>query len=143
MGPTRNAMDHLPAPRTPRNDVTLPRSGPARRVLVVDDNAEAADSLAEIVSLLGHAVEVAYDGPSALDKARAHPPDVVLCDIGLPGMSGYEVAAALRAAGAASMQLVAVTGYTRPEDLQRAARAGFDVHLAKPCDPAQIERLLA
>ncbi len=119
-----------------------PREASGRRVLVVDDNADAADSLAQIVALLGHRVEVAYDGPSALDKARAHAPEIVLCDIGLPGMSGYEVATTLRARGGASMQLVAVSGYARPEDVARAEQAGFDLHLAKPCDPAQIERLL-
>lgn len=128
------------------NDVESPTGTPGeatrRRVLVVDDNADSADSLAEIVALLGHRVEVAYDGPSALAKAHAHAPEIVLCDIGLPGMSGYEVAMALRARGGAAMQLVAVSGYARPEDVERAERAGFDLHLAKPCDPAQIERLL-
>ena len=63
-----------------------------RRVLVVDDNVDAADSLAELVQLFGHSTEIAYDGPTALAKAQANPPDVVLCDIGLPGMSGYDVA---------------------------------------------------
>ncbi len=114
----------------------------ARRVLVVDDNRDAAESLADLVSMLGHATEVAYDGPSALEKARAHPPDVVLCDIGLPGMDGYEVARALRAQHGPAIQLVAVSGYAQPEDVRRAGEAGFDAHLAKPPDPLEIERIL-
>jgi PAS domain S-box-containing protein len=125
---------------TQRGGSAPPSKG--RRVLVVDDNADAAESLAEIVSMLGYAVEIAYDGPTALEMARASTPDVVLCDIGLPGMNGYEVARALRASGANGMQLIAVSGYALPEDVTRAVEAGFDGHLAKPCDPAQIERLL-
>jgi CheY-like chemotaxis protein len=109
---------------------------------VVDDNVDAAESLAEIATMMGHVVEVAFDGPSAIAKARANPPDVVLCDIGLPGMSGYDVARALRASGH-GMQLVAVSGYAQPEDVKRAVEAGFDGHVAKPVDPADIERLLA
>jgi PAS domain S-box-containing protein len=114
----------------------------SRRVLVVDDNHDAAQSMAEIVEMLGHAVEVAYDGPSAVEKARANPPDVVLCDIGLPGMSGYDVARVLRASDVDRMQLVAVTGYAQPEDLKAAVEAGFDSHLAKPASADDIERLL-
>ncbi len=113
------------------------------RVLVVDDNPDAADSLAEIVQLFGHTTEVAYDGPTALARALASPPDVVLCDLGLPGMSGYDVARALRAAGPDGVRLIAVSGYAQPDDLRRAADAGFDGHVAKPPDPAVIERLLA
>jgi signal transduction histidine kinase/CheY-like chemotaxis protein len=113
-----------------------------RHVLVVDDNRDAAQSLADVVELLGHSAEVAHDGPSAIARASASPPDVVLCDIGLPGMSGYEIARALRASGSA-IRLFAVSGYAQPEDVQKAVEAGFDGHLAKPCDLAAIERLLA
>jgi PAS domain S-box-containing protein len=119
-----------------------PAARRARRVLVVDDNADAADSLAELLTLLGHAVDVAYDGPTAVERARASPPEVVLCDLGLPGMSGYEVARALRG-GVDGMQLFALSGYAQPDDVRKAAEAGFDGHVAKPCDPAEIERLLA
>ena len=118
------------------------RSEGACRVLVVDDNRDAAESLAELASMLGHVVEVAYDGASALETARDHRPDVVLCDLGMPGMSGYEVARALRASLGSAVRLVAVTGYAQPEDLARAIEAGFDAHVAKPADPAEIERLL-
>jgi PAS domain S-box-containing protein len=120
----------------------LERATGGRRVLVVDDNADAAESLADVVAMLGHVAEVAYDGPSAVAMARANPPDVVLCDIGLPGMSGYEVAKALREAGT-SMQLIAVSGYGQPEDVKKAVEAGFDGHLAKPPNVDDLERLLA
>jgi PAS domain S-box-containing protein len=114
-----------------------------RRVLVVDDNRDGAETLAELVRMLGHDVETAFDGPTALEKARGNPPDVVLCDIGLPGMDGYEVARALRSTHDGRIRLVAVSGYAQPEDLERAAEAGFDEHIAKPPDPAQIESVLA
>ncbi len=103
----------------------------------------AAESLAELVGLFGHRVEVAFDGPSAIEKVRQHRPEIVLCDIGLPGMTGYDVAKALRAELDGNIRLVAVSGYAQPEDVKRAEDAGFDAHLAKPADPAAIERLLA
>ncbi len=115
----------------------------ARRVLVVDDNVDAAESLCDVVAFLGHAVEAVHDGPSALARVRDHHPDVVLCDIGLPGMDGYEVARAIRAEpDLADVRLVAVSGYAQPEDRARARQAGFDAHVAKPADPADIGRLL-
>jgi PAS domain S-box-containing protein len=117
-------------------------SSTGRRVLIVDDSQDAADSLAEIVQLMGHTTEVAYDGPSALEKARTFRPNVVLCDIGLPGMSGYEVAKALRALGPIGLQLVAVSGYAQPEDVKAAVEAGFDTHVAKPPSPTDVERIL-
>jgi len=125
----------------PRAEPRADRGNAGRRVLVVDDSSDAAESLADIVRMLGHHVEVAYDGPTAIEKARASPPNVVLCDIGLPGMSGYEVALALRAS-LDTVQLIAVSGYAQPEDVKRAIEAGFDGHVAKPCDPEKIERLL-
>jgi PAS domain S-box-containing protein len=118
------------------------RAEAGRRVLVVDDNRDAADSMGEIVEMLGHRAEVAYDGPSALARARESSPEVVFCDIGLPGMSGYEVAKALRALAGDRMLLVAVTGYAQPEDVRRAVESGFDRHLAKPPRAEDIERLL-
>jgi len=111
-------------------------------VLVVDDNRDAAASLAELVELFGHEVAVVSD-PSAVAHAAAHRPEVILCEIGLPGMDGYEVARSIRAAGDRAVQLVARSEYAQPEDVQRAADAGFDEHVAKPADPARLERLLA
>jgi signal transduction histidine kinase len=113
-----------------------------RRVLVVDDNRDAAESLADIVAMFGHSAEVAFDGPSALERARANPPEIVLCDLGLPGMSGFEVARVLRSERN-EMKLVAVSGYAHPDDVRRALDAGFDGHVAKPVNPIEIERLMA
>ena len=118
------------------------RSQGSRRVLVVDDNPDAAETLADILRMRGHDVDVAFDGPSAMSRARERPPEAVLCDIGLPGMSGYDFAKAFRASDAKGV-LIAVTGYAQPEDVKRALDAGFDGHVAKPCDPEKIERLLA
>ncbi len=114
----------------------------ARRVLVVDDNADAAAALADLLSLFGHSVEIAHDGPTALAVVRATRPDVVLCDIGLPGMTGYEVARALRRSGDRPPRLVALTGYAQPADIERVREAGFDAHVAKPADPDELERLI-
>jgi PAS domain S-box-containing protein len=113
-----------------------------RRVLVVDDNRDAAESMAQIVELLGHAAEIAYDGPTAMEKIRDSQPDFVLCDVGLPGMSGYDVARELRAGAGTAVRLVAVTGYAQADDLLAAAEAGFDHHMAKPVSVEEIERLL-
>jgi PAS domain S-box-containing protein len=115
-----------------------------RRVLVIEDNVDAADSLRELLELDGHAVSVAHDGPDGIAKAHAFRPDLVLCDIGLPGMDGYAVAGAFRADGALrDVHLVALSGYALPEDLRRAAEAGFDDHLAKPPSLDILEDLLA
>jgi PAS domain S-box-containing protein len=135
----------LPLGRATSRDRLRPTVKPAdavHRVLIVDDNRDAADSLAEIVEMLGHRAQVVYDGPSAIERARSTAPDIVLCDIGLPGMSGYEVARALRAVARNAMLLVALTGYTQPEDMKKAVESGFDRHLAKPASAEDIERLL-
>jgi CheY-like chemotaxis protein/anti-sigma regulatory factor (Ser/Thr protein kinase) len=138
----------LPAGAEARPPAPEPGAGATaagrRRVLVVDDNRDAAESLAELVEAFGHEVEIAHDGPTALARARATRHDVVLCDIGLPGMSGYDVARALREdPGAGFGQLVAVSGYAQPDDQRRAVEAGFDQHVAKPPDPSELERLLS
>jgi PAS domain S-box-containing protein len=113
------------------------------RVLVVEDNVDAADSLADLVRTFGHDVEVAHDGPTAIARARAAPPDLVLCDIGLPGMSGYELARVLRSDPRGSaLRLVAISGYAQPEDVQRSTDAGFVAHIRKPPDPSKLRRLL-
>jgi PAS domain S-box-containing protein len=129
-------------PATTR-DVGEERSVGQRRVLVVEDNRDAADSLAELIDMLGHQALVAYDAPSGLAKASADLPDVVLCDIGLPGMDGYEFARRLRALAAGeAVRLVALSGYAQPEDLTKAIAAGFDSHIAKPPTPEQIAAVL-
>jgi two-component system CheB/CheR fusion protein len=115
-----------------------------RRILIIEDNADAADSLSEALEFGDHEVAVAYNGPEGIARAREFRPDVLLCDIGLPGMDGYEVARAFRADEALKDTcLVALSGYALPEDLQLAADAGFDRHLAKPPSLEKLEELLA
>ena len=110
---------------------------------MIEDNVDAADSLREALELGEHDVAVAYDGLEGIEKAREFHPEVVLCDIGLPGVNGYEVARAFRADPALKGTfLVALTGYARPEDLRRAAEAGFDQHLAKPPSLEKLEQIL-
>jgi len=116
-------------------------SGP-RKVLVIEDNEDAATTLRDLLELRGHQVALARDGRSGVAAALADPPDVVLCDVGLPGVDGYEVAKRLRAAES-SAALVALTGYATPEDAVRAREAGFDAHLAKPPDLERLAELLA
>jgi PAS domain S-box-containing protein len=126
--------------------VTLPAAKERtrrRRVLVIEDNVDAADSLHMALEFCGHQVTVAYSGHEGLASARELRPQVVLCDIGLPGMDGYEVARTLRADDTLrGLYLVALSGYALPEDLKRAEDAGFDQHLAKPPSLEKIEELL-
>jgi signal transduction histidine kinase len=115
-----------------------------RRVLVVDDNVDAADSLGQLLRLDGHTVETAYAARAAIDKFEAFHPDLVLLDIGLPEMDGYEVAHRLRQRGdARNVILVALTGYGQREDRERALVAGFDDHLVKPVNFPDLQRVIA
>jgi two-component system CheB/CheR fusion protein len=110
-------------------------------VLVVEDDHHIAYGLALALQIDGHEVAVAYDGPGAIEKARAFAPEVVLCDIGLPGMDGYAVARAFRADPALrAVTLIALTGYAQVADRNLARTSGFDEHVAKP---ASMEALLA
>ena len=114
------------------------------RLLVVDDNQDAANSLAMLLRLQGHEVGVAHDGPAALDMVEVYRPEMVFLDIGMPGMDGYEVARRLRRQpGLESVRLAALTGWGQQEDRRRTAEAGFDHHLVKPVEPAALEGLLA
>lgn len=116
----------------------------SRRILIVDDGIGAAKMLQLLLSKLGpHEIEVAYDGLAALEAARRFAPDLVLLDIGLPRMDGYEVARQLRAsADFKTTTLVAVTGYGDAEDRERSAAAGFNEHVVKPVDLETLKRLL-
>ena len=115
-----------------------------RKVLVVDDNVDAVQSLANLLKLFGHEVQIAYDGQSGLEAAQATRPDVVLLDIGLPGLTGFEVAEQIRQQPALDgMVLVALTGYGRDTDRQMSQDAGFDHHLVKPTDFAEVQKILA
>jgi CheY-like chemotaxis protein len=112
------------------------------RILIVEDQPDAAESLAMLLRLEGHEAEIAPDGQAALKKVNDDEPDVVLLDIGLPGMDGYEVAKRLRQQARRRLFLIALTGYGRQEDRERSAEAGIPVHLLKPVDPEQLLRLL-
>ena len=110
---------------------------------MVEDNPDAAESLVMILELLGHHVRVVHDGAVALEAARANPPDIMLIDIGLPGMNGYQIAEAVRSDPSLKhLVLVALTGYGQPEDKARAIGAGFDYHLVKPVDLDALDELV-
>jgi CheY-like chemotaxis protein len=130
----------LPLPTATKR---LPARGPARRVLLIEDNPDALEMLQGVLEMSGHHVEVASDGVAGLDLALTTRPDVALVDIGLPGLDGYQVAERLRAESSGrGIYLVAVTGYGRNEDRERAYRAGFDAHLIKPINPEMILEML-
>jgi len=113
------------------------------RILVVEDQADTAATLALVFRREGHEVQVAPDGPAAVGAVQIEPPDVILLDIGLPSMSGWEVAKWVTEQPAAKRPLlVAITGYGREEDRWRSEEAGIDLHLVKPVDPAVLLRLL-
>ena len=120
-----------------------PARSSGRLLLVVDDNTDAADSLAMLLRLQGHEVRVAHDGPAALEMAKGYRPEMVFLDIGMPGMDGYEVARRLRRQpGLEKVRLAALTGWGQEEDRRRTAEAGFDHHLVKPVEPGTLEALL-
>jgi PAS domain S-box-containing protein len=128
----------------PGEPATANRIATGRRVLIIEDNVDAATSLREVLELDSHQVAVAHDGPTGLAMASTFHPEVVLCDIGLPGMNGYDVARAFRADEALKRTfLVALSGYALPEDLQHAAEAGFERHLAKPLGMQALQDLLS
>jgi PAS domain S-box-containing protein len=117
---------------------------PSRRILVVDDNIDAAASLAMLLKLIGHNVRTVHTGLAVLEAARSFQPEVVLLDIGLPGVNGYDLAPQLRGeAGLEGVQLVAVMGYAQEAERQRAREAKFDAHLIRPVDPGELMVLLA
>jgi len=119
--------------------------GSGRRVLVIEDNPDIWESLGMLLTLWGHRVDYAESGPVGLERARAIRPDVALIDIGLPGLSGYEVAHRIRNLGtpwARKVKLVALTGYGRDADRDKAVASGFDRHLVKPVDPTVLEEML-
>jgi CheY-like chemotaxis protein/anti-sigma regulatory factor (Ser/Thr protein kinase) len=114
------------------------------RVLVVDDNDDSAQTMAMMLELEGHRAKVAHDGPAALEVAREFKPHVVLLDIGLPEMDGFDVARRMRdTPGLADAMLVAMTGYGQDEDRRRTSQAGFAHHLVKPIDPEALKRVIA
>jgi len=114
-----------------------------RRVLIIEDDCDAAQTLGEILALSGHEIALAFTGPEGLERARSFLPEVILCDIGLPGMDGWAVARQLRAEPETrGTRLIALTGFGLPEDRRRTLEAGFDRHLTKPVDLPELERLV-
>jgi CheY-like chemotaxis protein len=127
-----------------REEVGRVGRSPGLRVLVVDDNRDAATTLAMLLRLMGHAVQTTYDGPAAVETARVFQPQVVLLDIGLPAMNGYEVARILREEfGPDGIVLIAVTGYGQEDEKRLSLEAGCHHHLTKPVDPTTLLQLLA
>jgi CheY-like chemotaxis protein len=123
----------------------MEKHGPllGKRILVADDNVDAGDMLALVLSELGADVYVTRSGPDALAALPAFNPSVVLLDVGMPEMSGYDVAREIRTRYAGDITLIAVTGWTQPADVQRAQEAGFDHHLSKPTDVHTLQSLIA
>jgi CheY-like chemotaxis protein len=121
-----------------------PAPAPQHRLLIVDDNVDSAESMAELLALSGHEVRTAHDGAAALIEAQSFRPEVILLDIGLPGMNGYEVARRMREIPELrTATLMAMTGYGQDEDRRKSQEAGFDHHLVKPVDLSDLNRLLA
>lgn len=120
-----------------------PTAQQALRVLIVDDNRDAADTLCMFMRTKGHEVRVAYDGVEGVGAALAFKPQVVLLDIGLPKLFGYEVARELREKFGQAVLIVAITGYGQEEDRRRSKEAGFDYHFTKPVDLFELDRLFA
>jgi CheY-like chemotaxis protein len=137
----------LEEPAVPTGGPTgiLPRvARQSSRVLVVDDNKDTAAGLLRLLKLLGHDVRVAHDGPTAIELARTHRPEIILLDIGLPGMDGYQVAKQLRREECCNNSLIiAASGYGQEEDRRRSREAGFDHHLVKPVDFDALMTLFA
>jgi PAS domain S-box-containing protein len=136
--------DAKPPPDGAREGGAAAARPPARHVLVVDDNQDSAESLGTLLKLLGHEVRTAHDGPSALETAREFRPEVVLLDIGMPGMNGYDVARRMRTMPEVrDALLVAQTGWGQDDDRRQSKEAGFNDHLVKPVDLDDLQRLLA
>jgi two-component system CheB/CheR fusion protein len=131
---------------TPRPKVaTAPPARPSpRRILIIEDNVDGAATLREALELEGHEVQLAHNGPQGIEKARAYLPEVILCDIGLPGMDGHQVARSIRTdPSLRAVHLIALSGYAQAEDVEKAQEAGFDIHLAKPPNLELLWRTIA
>lgn len=129
------------SPKVPPCAETTP---PRCKLLIIDDNRDAADSLGMVLGLEGHSVEVAYDGVQGLQAVQGRMPEVVFLDLGMPGMNGFEIARRLRAmTGGDRIFLVALTGWGQEQDRERTRQAGFDLHLTKPVEPGALRKLIA
>ncbi len=142
-GDRERAVQEAAAPGALPTPEVAPSPG-GLRVLVVEDNVDAAETLARLLRLWGHQVSLVQDGPAAIELARVERPQVVLLDIGLPGLDGYEVARRLRhELGLHEALVVAMTGYSQPGDRRRSREAGIQYHFVKPVEPVVLQKLLA
>ncbi len=133
----------MAASRSETNSVLPPTPIARRRILIADDNKDSAETLAALLRMDGHEVSTVHDGPVALSAFGAFKPEVALLDIGMPGLTGYEVARRMRQSGSgARLTLIAITGWGQDVDKERAFAAGFDHHLTKPVDPRRLTELL-
>ncbi|MDR5740568.1 MULTISPECIES: ATP-binding protein [unclassified Caballeronia] len=133
----------VPAPAPTRDAPAVASAGAKRCILVVDDNVDAADALTALLELEGHEVRTVYSGEEAVDVLDHYSPEVVLLDLGLPGMSGYDVARRIRATPAIKdVTMIAITGWGQPQDRERTAEAGFDFHFTKPVDVVQLNEAI-
>lgn len=121
----------------------ISKSGYGHRILLVEDNPDVADSMAMLLKLFGHEVLMASDGQQGVEMALQEEPTAILLDIGLPKMNGYEACQAIRQAGLQNIPIIAVTGYNQAEDRKKSQEAGFNEHMPKPVDMAELEKLLA
>jgi CheY-like chemotaxis protein len=134
---------HLSVRSSPPPQEHPRRPALGRRVLVVDDNVDAAETLAEALLAMGHEVEIAHDGPEALAIQQRFQADIGVLDIGLPLMDGYELAARMREIAGQTLRLIALTGYGQDRDRERTTQAGFDAHLVKPVEFDQLSDLIS
>lgn len=130
-------------PMPPCATVNEPETAERCRILIVDDNKDLATSLARLLGLLGHEVEVVFDGRKAIEAARTYRPRVLLLDIGLPLVDGYQVARTLRQEGFHDILIIALSGYGQEEDRRRSREAGMNHHVTKPVDVKTIAELIA
>ncbi len=138
-------LDAVPDPSersAPHNLVMQPDNIPRRRILIADDDVDTALTLAELLDMDGFATRVAHDGISALEECATFNPDIVLLDIGMPELNGYEVAERIRARAGTSVRIIAISGWGSSHDRAKGKAAGFDVHLLKPVNPNQLMDLL-
>jgi CheY-like chemotaxis protein len=150
-GPGRGSQFTVCLPTLPESfkqpalDTKPPESAnAAHRILVVDDNRDSAESLAILLRLAGNELQLAYDGVEAVEKAAVQNPDIIVLDIGLPRMNGYDACRAIRAQpGGKDITIIAASGWAREEDRRMSKEAGFDAHLAKPADPRRLLQMMA
>ncbi len=143
-GIAAKALNAPPVNRCTKGADETTVNDPKSRILVVDDNKDSALSLAMVLEFMGYQTRTAFDGIEAVEAAEEMKPDVVLLDIGLPRMNGYDAARKIRELpGGDAIYLIAVTGWGQDEDRRRSADSGFNLHMVKPVDPVAIEKLLA